>query len=152
MSFLHRIRALLSLVPNLGYLECEVNTVPVDYVTDVISYLAFQKHSLGKTYQICDQVPPSTEEFFGALVNMIGKTTPYKCSFLKAVILKLLRLPLVSKITGITGQHLDYFMHPGKYRDPKLVTDLKESGITLPPYTTYYPQLYQFLTLKLDEK
>ena len=148
ISFLHRIRALLRLVPNLGYPECEVNTVPVDYVTDVISYLAFQKHSLGKTYQICDQNPPSTEKFFGTMVLMIGKMTPYHCSFLKAAILKILRFPFVSKITGITGQHLDYFMHPGKYRDPKLLTDLKDSAITLPSYETYYPKLYQFLTLK----
>lgn len=152
IKFLHKIRTLLRLVPNLGYPECEVNTVPVDAVTDIISYLAFQKHALGKTYQICDQNPPSTEEFFGSMVNMIGNSTPYSCSLLKKTILKILRFSLVSKITGITGQHLDYFMHPGKYRDPQLIIDLENSGITLPPYKSYYPKLYQFLTLKLDER
>ncbi len=152
ITFLHKIRALLSLVPNLGYPECEVNTVPVDYVTDVISHLAFQKHAIGRTYQICDQNPPSTEEFFGTMVHMIGKVTPYRCSLLRTIILKILRLPLVSKITGITHQHLDYFMHPGKYRDPHLLEDLKDSGISLPSYKTYYPRLYQFLTLKLSHQ
>lgn len=152
IAFLHKIKALLRLVPNLGYSQCEVNTVPVDYVTDVISYLAFQKHAIGKTYQVCDQNPPSTEEFFGTMVHMIGGMRPYSCSFLKATLLKLLRLSGVSKITGITRQHLDYFMHPGHYRDPGLTADLRDSGITLPPYTHTYPKLYHFLTLKLSTK
>ena len=152
IAFLHKIRALLRLVPNLGYSECEVNTVPVDYVTEVISTLAFQKQALGKTYQVCDQNPPSTEDFFGTMVKMIGGITPCPCSVLKIVILKILRLPLVSKITGITRQHLDYFMHPGKYRDPQLTTDLKDSGISLPSYKTYYPKLYHFLKLQLSTK
>ncbi|MBI3018084.1 MAG: SDR family oxidoreductase, partial [Deltaproteobacteria bacterium] len=152
IAFLHKIRALLRLVPNLGYSECEVNTVPVDYVTDVISYLAFQKHALGKTYQVCDQNPPSTKDFFETMVHMIGGLTPYSCSILKIMILKILCSPLVSKITGITPQHLDYFMHPGKYRDPHLIADLKDSGITLSSYKTYYPKLYHFLKLQLSAK
>jgi len=145
MKFLHQIRFLLRLVPNLGFKECEVNTVPVDYAVDVMATLAFQEKSKGQTYQICDQHPPSTEEFFGFIVQTIGGITPFQCTFLKKIILKLLRLPGVSKITGITCQHLDYFMHEGQYRSPNLTQDLEGSGITLPHYKDTYPTLYNYM-------
>ncbi len=145
MKFLHRIRYLLRLVPNLGFKNCEVNTVPVDYVCQVMGYLAFQEKSKGKTYQISDQNPPTTEDFFGFIVKLIGGIAPFHFSALKNIILKILKIPQVAKITQITGQHLDYFTHEGQYRDPNLLNDLKGANIRPLKYTDFYPQLYDFM-------
>ncbi len=145
MKFLHKIKLLLRLVPNLGFSDSEANTVPVDYVVDVMTYLGFLEKAKGQVYQICDQNPPLTEEFFGELVFLIGGVAPYHSSFLRTIILKLLRLPFISYITGITKQHLDYFMHQGKFRSANLLKDLEGSGIHLPHYKKYYPILYKYM-------
>ena len=145
IRFLHKIRFFLRCVPNLGSRDCEVNTVPVDYLVSVMSYLSFEDQAVGKTYQICDPHSPSTEEFFEEIVYMIGGLRPFKNSFLKQIILKLLRLPGVDKITGITRQHLDYFSHQAKFRDENLDRDLRKSGISKPPYKKFYPILYQYM-------
>lgn len=145
MKFLHKIRRLLKIVPNLGFKHAEVNTVPVDYAVNVMAYLAFEEKAKNQTYQICDQYPPSTEEFFDFIVQMIGKTKPYHSEFLKKQILTILRIPKAAKITGITAQHLDYFLHEGQYRSPNLIKDLQGSRIQLPNYKEYYPTLYQFM-------
>ncbi|MBI2608976.1 MAG: SDR family oxidoreductase [Deltaproteobacteria bacterium] len=145
MKFLHRIKFLLRLVPNLGYDYCEVNTVPVDYLVKVLVYLGFNEKAKAKTYQICDETPPTTEEFFEEIVTIIGHVKPYHCRFLKYIILKLLRLSLVSKITGITREHLDYFLHEGRYRSPNLKKDLEGSHMELGSYKKFYPTLYQYM-------
>ncbi|HLD73814.1 MAG TPA: SDR family oxidoreductase [Bdellovibrionota bacterium] len=145
LKFLHRIRWLLRLVPNLGFKHCEVNTIPVDYLISVLVDLGFNTAARGKTYQVCDPHPPTTEEFFGEMVKMIGGVTPYKCSFLRSLILKLLRVPGVSKITGMTCQTLDYFSHPGCYREGELKKDLAHKQIKSPGYQTYYPILYRYM-------
>ncbi|MBI2027935.1 MAG: SDR family oxidoreductase [Deltaproteobacteria bacterium] len=146
MKFLHQIRFLLRLVPNLGYSHCEVNTIPVDYLVKVLSHLGFEEKAVGKVYQVCDQTPPTTEEFFEFLVYMMGRFRPYKSSVLKKVILEILRLKFATKITGITRQHLDYFAHEGQFRCQNLLKDLEGTDIQLGCYQDFYPHLYQFMT------
>ncbi len=149
LKFLHRIRWLLRLVPNLGFDHCEVNTIPVDYVVSVLCNLGFEDLSLGKTYQVCDPTPPTTEDFFENMVKMIGGVTPFHSNTLRILILKLLRVPGISKITGISCQTLDYFSHPGYYREGQLKNDLSNTGIRCPNYKSYYPILYRYLREKL---
>ncbi|OGQ16754.1 MAG: hypothetical protein A3B70_04120 [Deltaproteobacteria bacterium RIFCSPHIGHO2_02_FULL_40_11] len=149
MKLLHRLRWFLRCVPNLGTPQYEVNTIPVDTLVQIISYLAFQEKSLGKTYQICDPHPPSTEEFFDMLVQIISGHSPYKLDFLRKFILWKLGLPGVSCITGVSKQALDYFTHPGRYRCPDLMEDLKGSGIEIPKPKTVYPILYQYMKAHL---
>ena len=149
LKFLHRIRWLLRLVPNLGFDHCEVNTIPIDYLISVLCNLGFEDLSLAKTYQVCDPTPPTTEEFFGDMVKMIGGVTPYHSSTLRTLILKLLHVPGISKITGITNQTLAYFAHPGYYRAGQLKNDLRNKTLRCPPYKSYYPILYHYLKEKL---
>jgi len=146
MKFLHRLKFLLRLVPNLGYANCEVNTVPVDYVIRVITYLGFEHRARGQTYQICDTKPPEGDTFFSEIVSIIANVRPYNAPFLRFIILKLLKLPFVHLFTGITKQHLDYFSHRGRYRSPNLIRDLNGSHIELKKYSNYYPKLYQFMS------
>lgn len=148
MDFLDTIKFFLRLIPNLGFSECEANTVPVDYVIGVLAYLGTKDISIGKVYQICDPNPPTTQDFFSYLVKLIAGVTPYSCSPLKKFILKILPVWPIPKITGISKQHLDYFAHPGKFRDPHLKEALANAPVQLRHYQSYYPQLYKYLKIK----
>src|ERR1044072_4748674 len=56
---------------NIGNHEVALNLVPVDFVVDAMAALAFDEQAIGKTLQIADPNPLTTNQLFNTIANSI---------------------------------------------------------------------------------
>jgi thioester reductase-like protein len=143
IHYLRMQPALLSLL-NIGNSRVRLNLVPVDFVVEAMAALASDERAAGKTVQLADPSPLTSEELFDTIAKTIAGhdsrlTLPGK------LVHTTLTLPFSPKITGLPRPAVPYFFLKQTY-DTRIAQQLLEPhGVRCPPFPTYVDRLLSFV-------
>ena len=142
IHYLLRWPSALSLI-NIGNHEVSLNLVPVDFVVDAMAALAFDEQAIGKTLQLADPAPLSTNQLFNAIANSIDGhrskiTAPAKW------VRFFLMLPPSPRITGLPHHAVPYFFVKQLYDSTQSQQLLAPHGIRCPPFESYVDRIIAF--------
>ena len=137
---------MLAVLPVIGDPKSvRVNLVPSDFIVDAITYLSGLDKSAGKVYQLADPNPLTVDE----LIRAIGRATKRHVIRIPALLgpakFAIDHIPGVYRLMQIPSAAIDYFVHPTHYTTDQTQTDLKGSGIAVPRFTSYLPNLVRFV-------
>src|SRR5215213_6827045 len=142
IHYLLRWPRMLSLI-NIGNHDVSLNLVPVDFVVDAMAALAFDERAIGKTLQLADPAPLTTNQLFNAIANSIDGhkskiTAPTKW------VRFFLMLPPSPKITGLPHHAVPYFFVKQLYDTAQAQELLTPHQIHCPPFETYVDRIVEF--------
>jgi thioester reductase-like protein len=142
IHYLLRWPSVLSTI-NIGNHKVSLNLVPVDFVVDGMAALAFDERAIGKTLQLADPEPLTTNQLFNAIAKSIDGhrskiTAPAKW------VRFLLMLPPSPKITGLPHHAVPYFFVKQLYDTRQAQELLAPHGIYCPPFETYVDRIVGF--------
>ena len=128
---------------NIGNHKVSLNLVPVDFVVDSMAALAFDERAIGKTLQLADPSPLTTNQLFNAIANSIDGhkskiTAPAKW------VRFFLMLPPSPRISGLPHHAVPYFFVKQLYDTTQAQELLAPHGIHCPPFETYVDQIVDF--------
>jgi thioester reductase-like protein len=128
---------------NIGNHKVSLNIVPVDFVIDAMAALAFDERAIGKTLQLADPAPLTTNQLFNAIANSIDGhkskiTAPTKW------VRFFLMLPPSPRITGLPHHAVPYFFVKQLYDTSQSQQLLSPHGIHCPPFETYVDRIVDF--------
>jgi thioester reductase-like protein len=142
IHYLLRWPSVLSTI-NIGNHQVSLNLVPVDFVVDAMAALAFDERAIGKTLQLADPGPLTTNQLFNAIAKSIDGhkskiTAPAKW------VRFFLMLPPSPKITGLPHHAVPYFFVKQLYDSTQAQALLAPHNIRCPPFETYVDQIVDF--------
>jgi thioester reductase-like protein len=142
IHYLLKWPAALSMI-NIGNHKVSLNIVPVDFVIDAMAALAFDERAIGKTLQLADPAPLTTNQLFNAIANSIDGhkskiTAPTKW------VRFFLMLPPSPRITGLPHHAVPYFFVKQLYDTSQSQQLLAPHGIHCPPFETYVDRIVDF--------
>lgn len=142
IHYLLRWPSVLSTI-NIGNHKVSLNLVPVDFVVDAMAALAFDERAIGKTLQLADPSPLTTNQLFNAIAKSIdGRqskiTAPAKW------VRFFLMLPPSPRITGLPHHAVPYFFVKQLYDTTQAQALLSPHGIRCPPFETYVDHIVDF--------
>jgi thioester reductase-like protein len=142
IHYLLRWPSVLSLI-NIGNHKVSLNLVPVDFVVDAMAALAFDERAIGKTLQLADPAPLTTNQLFNAIAKSIDErrsriTAPAKW------VRFFLMLPPSPEITGLPHHAVPYFFVRQLYDSSEAQALLAPHGIRCPPFVSYVDQIVDF--------
>ncbi|HSB28853.1 MAG TPA: SDR family oxidoreductase [Pyrinomonadaceae bacterium] len=128
---------------NIGNHEVCLNLVPVDYVVEAMSALAFDEAAIGKTIQLADPNPLTTNQLFDTISNSItGKGS--KITVPPAWVEFFLMLPPSPAITGLPHHGVPYFFVKQTYDTTNARELVERHGIHCPPFQSYVDKIVQY--------
>ena len=142
IHYLLRWPSVLSLI-NIGNYEVSLNLVPVDFVVDAMAALAFDERAIGKTLQLADPAPLTTNELF----NSIAKSVDDRRSRITAppsLVYFFLMLPGAPPITHLPHHAVPYFFVKQLYDSSQAQQLLATHGIRCPPFESYVDKIVEF--------
>jgi thioester reductase-like protein len=142
IHYLLRWPAGLSLI-NIGNHEVSLNLVPVDFVVDAMATLAFDERAIGKTLQLADPAPLTTNQLF----NSIAKSVDNRRSRVTAPpswVYFFLMLPPSPRITGLPHHAVPYFFVKQIYDSSQARQLLDPHGLHCPPFESYVDKIIDF--------
>lgn len=142
IHYLLRWPSALSMI-NIGNHEVSLNLVPVDFVVDGMAALAFDEQAIGKTLQLADPAPLSTNQLFNAIAKSIDGHTSKITAPAKWVRFFLM-LPPSPKITGLPHHAVPYFFVKQLYDSSQAQKLLAPHGLRCPPFETYVDRIIDF--------
>ena len=129
---------------NIGNYEVSLNLVPVDFVVDAMAALAFDENAIGKTLQLADPAPLSTNELFNTIASAVnGKRS--RLTAPRSWVYFFLMLPPSPKITGLPHSAVPYFFVKQIYDSSQAQTLLAPHGIKCPPFASYVDNIVAFV-------
>src|SRR6185369_13463519 len=142
IHYLLRWPGVLSLI-NIGNHVVSLNLVPVDFVVDAMAALAFDERAIGKTLQLADPAPLSTNQLFNAIAKSIDGhrsriTAPAKW------VRFFLMLPPSPGITGLPHHAVPYFFVRQLYDTEEAQRLLAPHGIQCPSFESYVDRIIDF--------
>jgi len=142
IHYLLRWPSVLSMI-NIGNHEVSLNLVPVDFVVDAMAALAFEERAIGKTLQLADPAPLTTNQLFNAIAKSINGdrskiTAPTKW------VRFFLMLPPSPRITGLPHHAVPYFFVKQLYDSTEAQQLLAPHGIHCPPFESYVDRIIDF--------
>ena len=142
IHYLLRWPSMLSMI-NIGNHKVSLNLVPVDFVVDGMAALAFDERAIGKTLQLADPAPLTTNQLFNAIARSIDGhrskiTAPAKW------VRFFLMLPPSPKITGLPHHAVPYFFVKQLYDTSQAQELLAPHGIRCHPFESYVDQIVDF--------
>ena len=142
IHYLLRWPSVLSTI-NIGNHKVSLNLVPVDFVVDALAALAFDERAIGKTLQLADPAPLTTNQLFNAIAKSIDGqrskiTAPAK------LVRFFLMLPPSPRITGLPHHAVPYFFVKQLYDTTESQQLLAPHNIHCPPFETYVDQIVEF--------
>ncbi|MDP4169239.1 MAG: SDR family oxidoreductase [Bacillota bacterium] len=132
MNFIDRLR-FLPFIPKLGTEDAVVNLVPIDYIIEATTYLAFLDKGEGKTYHLTDPTPYRVTDLYEMMMEELLKKKPVGRLPLSAAKLGL-SLRSVRRFLGVEKEAIDYFTWMGRFDCSLAQSDLKDSGIECPDF------------------
>jgi len=129
---------------NIGNHRVSLNLVPVDFVVDAMAALAFEEQAIGKTVQLADPAPLSTNDLF----NAIARSANRKHSRITAPatwVRFFLMLPPAPKITGLPHSAVPYFFVKQLYDSTQAQALLAPHGIHCPAFENYVDNIIDFV-------
>jgi len=128
---------------NIGNHDVALNLVPVDFVVDAMATLAFEEHAIGKTLQLADPNPLTTNQLFNAIARSIcGRQS--KITVPPSWVEFFLMLPPSPAITGLPHHGVPYFFVKQSYDISESSSLLEPYGIRCPPFDTYVDRIVEF--------
>ena len=128
---------------NIGNHEVSLNLVPVDFVVDAMSALAFDERAIGKTLQLADPAPLTTNQLFNAIAKSIDGHRS-KITAPARWVRFFLMLPPSPKITGLPHHAVPYFFVKQLYDSSPAQALLAPHGIRCPPFESYVDKIIDF--------
>jgi thioester reductase-like protein len=128
---------------NIGNHEVALNLVPVDFVVDALASLAFEEHAVGKTLQLADPNPLTTNQLFNAIARSISGRQS-KITIPPSWVEFFLMLPPSPAITGLPHHGVPYFFVKQSYDISGSTALLEPYGIRCPPFETYVDRIVEF--------
>ena len=128
---------------NIGNHKVSLNLVPVDFVVDAMAALAFDERAIGKTLQLADPAPLTTNQLFNAIANSIDGHRS-KLTAPARLVRFFLMLPPSPKITGLPHHAVPYFFVKQLYDTTQAQELLAPHGIHCPPFPTYVDRIVNF--------
>jgi thioester reductase-like protein len=133
----------LSLI-NIGNHEVSLNLVPVDFVVDAMAALAFDERAIGKTLQLADPAPLTTNLLF----NSIAKSVDNRHSRVTAPpswVYFFLMLPGAPRVTHLPHHAVPYFFVKQLYDSSQAQQLLAPHGIHCPRFESYVDRIVDFV-------
>lgn len=121
---------------NIGNSRVTLNLVPVDFVVEAMSALARDPLSIGKTIQLADPYPLTTQELFNTIALSLegrGSLITIPASLVESSLM----LPLSPKITDLPHSGVPYFFLKQTYDTSEAQRLLKPHGVSCPPFQSY---------------
>jgi uncharacterized protein YbjT (DUF2867 family) len=129
---------------NIGNYEVSLNLVPVDFVVDAMAALAFDDNAIGKTLQLADPAPLSTNELFNTIARAVnGKRS--RLTAPRSWVYFFLMLPPSPKITGLPHSAVPYFFVKQLYDTSQSQALLAPHGIKCPSFASYVDNIVDFV-------
>ena len=128
---------------NIGNHEVALNLVPVDFVVDAMASLAFEEHAVGKTLQLADPNPLTTNQLFNAIARSISGRQS-KITAPPSWVEFFLMLPPSPAITGLPHHAVPYFFVEQSYDVSESTALLEPYGIRCPPFESYVDRIVEF--------
>ena len=142
IHYLLKWPSMLSLI-NIGNHVVSLNLVPVDFVVDAMAALAFDERAIGKTLQLADPSPLTTNQLFNAIAKSIDNhhsriTAPAK------LVRFFLMLPPSPRITGLPHHAVPYFFVKQIYDSTQAQELLAPHNIRCPPFESYVDRIVDY--------
>jgi thioester reductase-like protein len=142
IHYLLRWPSVLSMI-NIGNHKVSLNLVPVNFVVDAMAALAFDEQAIGKTLQLADPSPLSTNQLFNAIAKSIDGhksriTAPARW------VRSFLMLPPSPRITGLPHHAVPYFFVKQLYDTSEAQRLLAPHGIHCPPFASYVDRIVDY--------
>ena len=128
---------------NIGNHQVSLNLVPVDFVVEAMSALSLDDSAIGKTLQLADPQPPSTNELFDTIAGSISGRESRVTAPAKWVQFFLM-LPPSPRITGLPHQSVPYFFVKQTYDTSIARRLLLPHGIVCPSFGSYVRQIVDY--------
>jgi len=128
---------------NIGNHEVSLNLVPIDFVVDAMAALAFDDAAIGKTLQLADPAPLTTNQLFNAIAKSIGDRKS-RITAPRSWVRFFLMLPPSPRITGLPHHAVPYFFVKQTYDTTQAQQLLDEHHIYCPPFTSYVDPIVEY--------
>jgi len=128
---------------NIGNHEVALNLVPVNFVVDAMAALAFDENAIGKTLQIADPNPLTTNQLFNAIARSINGRQS-KITVPPSWVEFFLMLPPSPAITGLPHHAVPYFFLKQTYDTSLSMQLLGPHGLSCPPFNSYVDRIVEF--------
>ena len=142
IHYLLRWPRMLSLI-NIGNHDVSLNLVPVDFVVEAMAALAFDERAIGKTLQLADPSPLTTNQLFNAIAKSIDGHRS-RITAPMTWVRFFLMLPPSPKITGLPHHAVPYFFVKQLYDSSQAQQLLAAHGIHCPPFESYVDRIVDF--------
>jgi thioester reductase-like protein len=142
IHYLLRWPSVLSLL-NIGNHVVSLNLVPVDFVVDAMAALAFDERAIGKTLQLADPSPLSTNQLFNAIAKSIDGYRS-KITAPARWVRFFLMLPPSPRITGLPHHAVPYFFVKQIYDSTQSQQLLAAHNIHCPPFESYVDRIVDY--------
>ena len=121
---------------NIGNSEVALNLVPVDFVVEAMATLAQDPLSIGKTVQLADPEPLTTQQLFDTIArNIVSRES--RLTIPASLVHFSLMLPLAPKITGLPHSAVPYFFLKQTYDASQANKLLQPHGVSCPSFESY---------------
>ena len=128
---------------NIGNHEVSLNLVPIDFVVEAMAALAFDDAAIGKTVQLADPTPLTTNQLFNAIAKSIGDRRS-KITAPKSWVYFFLMLPPSPRITGLPHHAVPYFFVKQTYDTTEAQRLLSHHNIHCPQFTSYVDMIVDY--------
>jgi hypothetical protein len=113
-----------------------LNLVPIDFVVEAMAALAFDDAAIGKTVQLADPAPLTTNQLFNAIAKSIGNRRS-KITAPRSWVYFFLMLPPSPRITGLPHHAVPYFFVKQTYESIEAQNLLVRHDIHCPQFASY---------------
>ena len=128
---------------NIGNHEVSLNLVPIDFVVEAMAALAFDDAAIGKTVQLADPTPLTTNQLFNAIAKSIGNRRS-KITVPRSWVYFFLMLPPSPRITGLPHHAVPYFFVKQTYESIEAQNLLDPHDIRCPPFARYVDTIVDY--------
>jgi len=128
---------------NIGNHDVCLNLVPVDFVVNSIAALTFDQQVVGKTLQLADPRPLTTNQLFNTIATAIGNRRS-RITLPKNWVAWGLMLPPSPAITHLPHHAVPYFFVKQTYDTTQSEEALGRLGIHCPPFERYVSNIIDF--------
>ena len=112
---------------------------------DEVAHLSGLERSRGRVYHIADPAPATVDEVIDSIARATRRRIVRVGLPLGLAKAAIDRVPGVHELMGIPSAAIDYFVHPTTYATDQAQADLAESGLSVPPFSSYVDRLVQFV-------
>lgn len=142
IHYLLRWPSMLSTI-NIGNHKVSLNLVPVDFVVDSMAALAFDERAIGKTLQLADPAPLTTNQLFNTIAESIDGHKS-KITAPARWVRFFLMLPPSPRITGLPHHAVPYFFVRQLYDTSQAQELLEAHDIWCPRFVSYVDRIVEF--------